>query len=122
MILFYLLKEKGDGKMLRRHSRSISIFLCLALLCAFLPNLRTAAAGDFPTGEGELYITGQKIWEDNNDAAGLRPTSVTIRLYADGAAIDSKTITEANGWRYSFDVSDRPILNSQGNQVIYTVG
>lgn len=71
---------------------------------------------------GSLSITGEKIWDDNDDEAGLRPESVIINLYADEEKIDLQTITEDDGWCYSFDISDRPIFNDQENQVEYTVG
>ncbi len=43
-----------------------------------------------------------KTWDDNGDQDGLRPDSITIRLYADGKEIDSKVVTEADGWKYEF--------------------
>lgn len=72
--------------------------------------------------EGKLYITGEKKWDDDGDAKGLRPSAVTVNLYADGVKIDSQTATAENNWKYSFDISDRPVLNSDGEPFVYTVG
>lgn len=118
-----IVKEKGDAKMLRRHRRSISLLLFLAVLCTFLPNLgMVEAEAVVIPGEERLYITGQKHWTDSNNVAGLRPQSVTVYLYADGVQVDSLSITAADDWRYSFDISDRSPLNAQGRTVVYTVG
>ncbi|MBQ8556389.1 MAG: Cna B-type domain-containing protein [Clostridia bacterium] len=51
----------------------------------------------------ETSVFGKKTWDDNNDAAGLRPDSITVRLLADGVEVQSKIVTEADGWAYTFD-------------------
>jgi len=52
---------------------------------------------------GTVTVGGTKEWEDNNDQDGIRPNSITVRLYADGVEIDSATVTEADGWSFAFD-------------------
>ena len=49
-----------------------------------------------------LTVSGKKTWDDNNNQDGMRPESITIRLLKNGVEIDSKTVTEADGWAWSF--------------------
>ena len=49
-----------------------------------------------------LTVSGTKTWDDNNNQDGMRPESITIRLLKNGVEIDSKTVTEADGWAWSF--------------------
>jgi LPXTG-motif cell wall-anchored protein len=71
-----------------------------------------------PTTPPEMMnITGMKIWSDANNAAGKRPTSIVIHLYADGTEIDSTVVT---GDTWSFDFGQRTVWKS-GNQIQYTI-
>ena len=47
-------------------------------------------------------VVGYKSWNDGNDQDGKRPESVTIRLYANGTEVGSQTVTETDGWSWSF--------------------
>ncbi len=52
-------------------------------------------------------ITVTKIWEDNADAAGKRPESITINLFEDGIHIDQRTFDgEDNTWTCDFTYLD----------------
>ncbi|WP_172120663.1 Cna B-type domain-containing protein [Actinomyces faecalis] len=63
-----------------------------------------------------------KTWVDNNDAKGLRPSSVTLRLQADGAdAGKTLTLTSADSWRGSFTGLPTYKPGAQGQPVSYTV-
>ena len=67
-----------------------------------------------------LTIEGSKTWDDENDTAGLRPRSVVVRLHADGAEVDRRTVTPENGvWSWSF--SGLPRYHSGGTEYIYTI-
>ena len=63
-------------------------------------------------------IAGTKTWSDSNNQDGKRPDSITIRLLADGVEKDSKTVTAADGWKYSF--TDLPKY-VDGNEITYTI-
>ena len=65
---------------------------------------------------GHVLLTGQKIWEDDNNAGGHRPGSIVVILYADGQEIARQTVTGPN-WTYSFDVSH--IANA--DDVVFTI-
>ena len=63
-------------------------------------------------------IPVDKTWKDNNDEDGLRPTSVVVRLYADGDEVRNAAITEADGWTYTF--KDLPKYKD-GTEIVYTI-
>lgn len=49
-----------------------------------------------------ISISGSKTWVDNNNQDGSRPASITVNLIKDGEIIDTRVVTAANGWQYSF--------------------
>ena len=64
-------------------------------------------------------ISGTKTWEDDNDRDGIRPASITIRLYADGVEIASKKVTETDDWTYTFE--NLPKYKDGGELIEYTI-
>ncbi len=50
-----------------------------------------------------IDLDGSKTWVDDDNAAGTRPTSITVRLYADGVEVRQVTVTEEDGWTFSFE-------------------
>ncbi len=67
---------------------------------------------------GVTAVCGVKAWNDTDDQDGVRPKSITVNLLADGEKIQSKTVTAADGWRYSFE--DLPQFKD-GKKISYTV-
>ena len=63
-------------------------------------------------------VSGMKTWDDSNNQDGKRPTSITVRLLADGKEVKSTEATEATGWKYSF--TDLPKY-AAGKEIVYTV-
>jgi len=49
-----------------------------------------------------VSISGTKTWVDDKNRDNKRPGSITIRLYADGAEVAHRTVTEANNWSWDF--------------------
>ncbi len=49
-----------------------------------------------------IDIEGTKTWDDNNNQDDKRPDEITVRLLANGTEAATKTVTKANGWKYSF--------------------
>ena len=47
-------------------------------------------------------ISGAKTWDDNNDAAGKRPRSITVHLMDGSNEVESRTVTETADWRWIF--------------------
>ena len=63
--------------------------------------------------------TVYKLWNDENDADGLRPDTLMVYLLADGDSVAAAELSEANGWSAVFD--DLPVYNADGSQIEYTV-
>ena len=65
-------------------------------------------------------VSGEKIWDDNNDQDGKRPDSITVYLLADGQRVDGKsvTVTAKDNWKYEFKNLPK---YKEGQQITYTV-
>lgn len=48
-----------------------------------------------------IDISGSKTWDDADDKDGIRPESITVRLYADGIEKESAVVT-APDWSWTF--------------------
>ena len=66
----------------------------------------------------KTIISGSKTWNDNNNQDGKRPSSITVRLLADGTEVTSKTVTANDNWSWSFTGLDK--YNS-GTEIVYTI-
>ena len=66
----------------------------------------------------KIEIEGSKTWDDNNNQVGKRPESIKINLYADGEYLDSRTVTEADKWKWTFDNLD---VYVNGTPIEYTI-
>ena len=63
-------------------------------------------------------VDGSKTWDDNNDQDGMRPASITINLLENGTKIDSKVVTAADSWAWSFKNLPK---YKEGSLVTYTI-
>ena len=64
-------------------------------------------------------VKGKKIWKDEDNKDGIRPSSVTVKLLADGKETgQTATVSETNGWTYEFTGLDR---YQEGKEIPYTV-
>ena len=60
-----------------------------------------------------------KKWDDANNQDGLRPATITVKLYKDGVATDQTLeLSEANQWQGSFENLDE---KAAGKAIHYTV-
>ena len=82
-----------------------------------------------------IDIPVKKIWEDNDNAAGKRPSEIVIILYANGVECDRVTLSEDGGilqkalellsgntdniWEYVFE--DLPKYDEDGALIEYTI-
>ena len=67
----------------------------------------------------KINIKVEKAWEDKDNQDGVRPTSVTIKLLANGQPTNKTiTLTKENGWKGSFDNLDE---YKDGTKIVYTV-
>ena len=69
---------------------------------------------------GKVNISVNKIWDDKNNQDGIRPDSIKVQLYADGAAIGDPITLNSNGnWTYTWEKLDQM---NKGVPIVYTVG
>ena len=66
----------------------------------------------------KIAISGSKTWNDEENQDGKRPSSITVRLLADGTEVASKTVTETEGWAWSFENLDK---YKDGTEIVYTI-
>ena len=74
----------------------------------------------------ELEVSVEKVWQDDNNADGIRPESVFVQLYADGKPyeVDGQNIgyvelNEENNWKYTWGFIEK--YNSNGEKYNYTL-
>lgn len=48
-------------------------------------------------------LSGQKIWNDEDNNDGLRPSKITINLLGNNQIISSKEVTASTNWTYEFN-------------------
>ena len=67
-----------------------------------------------------ITLSGAKTWNDANNQDGKRPSSITIRLYANGAELKDKAlkVTADNGWKWSFTGLPK---YADGEKITYTI-
>ena len=68
---------------------------------------------------GKINIPVTKNWQDKNDADGIRPDSITVKLYADGKDTGRELVLDQeNNWAASFDDLDE---YADGVKISYTI-
>ncbi|MBR0472988.1 MAG: Cna B-type domain-containing protein, partial [Methanosphaera sp.] len=65
-----------------------------------------------------INITINKVWEDDNNLDGIRPNNIQIVILSDGEVYESRTLSERNGWKYTFTNLNK---NFDGKEIVYTV-
>ena len=83
----------------------------------YTPKSKTEGTKTTITNFHEPYKTTvkvTKVWDDDDDAEGIRPDSVTIVL-SNG---DEAVLNEGNGWTYTFE---KLFLNEDGSEIEYSI-
>lgn len=65
-----------------------------------------------------VAVEGTKTWNDSNNQDGKRPASITVNVLANGTIVDTKMVTAADGWNWSFTNLAK---NEAGKAINYTV-
>ena len=65
-----------------------------------------------------VIVRATKVWEDNENVAGKRPSNVTLQVKDGDRLVQSGIVNEENGWTYEFSV---PKYDANGNEITYTV-
>ena len=61
----------------------------------------------------------EKVWSDSNDRSQMRPEFITIHLLRNGEEIKTKTVTEADDWKWTFDNLDK--FDANDKEYKYTI-
>ena len=67
----------------------------------------------------KVGFSGSKTWNDADNQDGIRPESITINLLADGKVAETKTVTAADNWAWTF--SNLPKYRDQGVAIVYAI-
>ena len=57
---------------------------------------------DEPETPEYTHVVVQKKWDDDGDAAGKRPASISVQLIRDGQVVRTAALSAANDWRHTF--------------------
>lgn len=76
----------------------------------------TDITNHYPAKTTEL--SGERIWQDQNNQDGKRPDQITVNLLANGVLQDSQIVTSQNDWQYQFTQLPK-FLN--GREIEYSV-
>ena len=64
-------------------------------------------------------VTVKKVWDDAKNQDGLRPTTITVHLLANGEKVQTSTVSgEGETWSHTFSIL--PVYKN-GQKIIYTV-
>jgi len=98
-----LIKYTVDEEPVEGYAKSIS--------GTTITNTHTPATIDIPVA---------KVWDDAGNQDGIRPTSVTVKLLADGTEVEGKAVTlnAENNWTFIW--TELPV-NANGQPIAYTV-
>lgn len=66
-----------------------------------------------------MLVGGVKTWNDNNDAAGARPSSITLHLFANGVEVGTTQATADTNWQYTFGA--QPVNDANGKAIVYSL-
>ena len=73
-----------------------------------------------PTPTPMMDIVGQKIWIDDNNEHGLRPSNIAVSVYANGQPINANVNLSGLGGTWSYSASNLPSLDENGNPISYS--
>ena len=64
-------------------------------------------------------ISVEKTWRDRNNREKLRPETLNVYLFADNVAIAKATLSEENGWKFTFE--NLPVYHEDATEISYRV-
>ena len=66
-----------------------------------------------------MLVGGIKTWNDSNNAAGARPSSITLHLFANGVEVGTTQATADTNWQYTFGA--QPVNGADGKAIVYSL-
>ena len=67
---------------------------------------------------GKVSIPVTKTWDDKDNIAGKRPSSIRVNLFADGKKVSTVDIKATDNWAYTFTGLDKL---KDGREIVYTL-
>lgn len=74
----------------------------------------------FVNDQSVISVSVTKIWDDDDNKAGKRPSSVTVKLYEDGADT-GRTIVLTKELEWTEMFTNLPMYAGDGHEIVYTV-
>ena len=62
---------------------------------------------EYPTEPQKTDITVKKVWNDEGNAKGQRPTSVSVSIIANSSVLETAVLTSEGNWEHTF--TDMPV-------------
>ena len=89
----------------------------------YTDNVEIGTDGNFTLTNSHTPTTVEKsvtkVWDDNNNQDGIRPTEIKVQLYANGTPVGTETVlNENNAWSHTF--TDLPQFEN-GKEIAYSV-
>ena len=66
----------------------------------------------------KTFVEGSKTWDDKENQDGKRPKEIKINLLKNGKVLETKTVTEKDGWKWKFENLDK---YENGELINYTI-
>ncbi len=66
----------------------------------------------------KTFVEGSKTWDDKENQDGKRPKEIKINLLKNGKVLETKTVTEKDGWKWKFENLDK---YENGQEITYTI-
>lgn len=111
------LDEKKDGKTIQYIVKEIEVPEGYTQTVEATNPGQVVISNTHTPSKTKVQVT--KKWDDANNQDGIRPASITVRLYKDGAPTDQTLeLSEANQWHGTFENLD---VNAAGKALNYTV-
>ena len=79
---------------------------------------------------GKVDISGEKIWDDDDDRDGIRPQSVQLKIYENSISpttlvknviVDASTADPKDSNKWTWTVEDLPVYDEFGRPITYIV-
>ena len=89
----------------------------------YTDNVEIGTDGNFTLTNSHTPATVEKsvtkVWDDNNNQDGIRPTEIKVQLYANDTPVGTETVlNEGNAWSHTF--TDLPQFEG-GKEIVYSV-
>ena len=85
---------------------------------ATVEDKQASITNNFVIPDDKVEVTVTKIWNDNNNMYGRRPSSIKLQVKNGESVVSEQVVTEAEGWKHTFN--DLPKYDANGKEIVYT--